>query len=247
MTRPASSSPNVLDTIARRYHGKDTLRDKHIEDMCQRHTFDWVLAQIAGAKQVLELGYGEGLFTAILAKQVSRLTVIEGSALLVKKAKKKYGRRVRVVHSMFEAFEPTVKFDAIVATHVLEHVDDPVGLLRRMRRWLTPRGKLVVIVPNSESIHRRLAVLMDLQPRLDTLGARDRLVGHQRVYSLTGLRRDLRAGGFGVSRTDGFFLKVLPNSMMLDYDTRLLEALNAISEFVPGRLLANIGAVATPR
>jgi hypothetical protein len=41
----------------------------------------------------------------------------------------------------------------------------------------------------------------------------------------------------------GFFLKVLPNSMMLDYSKDLINALNTISEKIPDHLLANIGVI----
>jgi hypothetical protein len=42
----------------------------------------------------------------------------------------------------------------------------------------------------------------------------------------------------------GFFLKVLPNSMMLEYSRELLWGLNAISPSLPKNLLANIAAIA---
>ena len=82
---------------------------------------------------------------------------------------------------------------------------------------------------------------MGLQPHLDTLSARDLLVGHQRVYSLQTLGEDVRAAGLYPVETMGFFLKVLPNSMMLDYSQALLKALNEVSESLPTDILANIG------
>jgi len=145
---------------------------------------------------------------------------------------------------LFEEFSPAAPFDAIIASHVLEHVDDPVALLRRMAGWLAPGGRLVIVVPNKESLHRRLAVLMGLQPALDTLGARDRLVGHQRVYSHATLEQDLRAGGYTLTEKTGFFLKPVANSMMLGYSTELLGAMNQIGPQLPMELLANIGVLA---
>jgi 2-polyprenyl-3-methyl-5-hydroxy-6-metoxy-1,4-benzoquinol methylase len=42
-------------------------------------------------------------------------------------------------------------FDVLTMSHVLEHVHDPVELLRECFRILKPQGQLVVLTPNSES------------------------------------------------------------------------------------------------
>ena len=39
-------------------------------------------------------------------------------------------------------------FDVITINHVLEHLDSPLGALRRAHRWLRPKGLLCVEVPN---------------------------------------------------------------------------------------------------
>jgi 2-polyprenyl-3-methyl-5-hydroxy-6-metoxy-1,4-benzoquinol methylase len=239
-----SVTKDELNKIAEEYHSQDLMQDKFIEDECQFYTYNWVFSHLAGYQTVLEMGYGEGNFTHELVARGFKPTVIDGSGLLLEKAKEMYGEKIETGHALFEEYAPEKKFDCVLATHVLEHVDDPVALLLEMKKWIHDKGKIIIIVPNKESIHRQLAVLMKLQPELDTLGARDKLVGHQRVYSLDTLEKDVQAAGLKVSETAGFFLKTLPNSMMLQYSPELIKALNEISPLLPKNLMANIGLIA---
>jgi 2-polyprenyl-3-methyl-5-hydroxy-6-metoxy-1,4-benzoquinol methylase len=233
-----------LDKIAHEYHEQDLMKDKFIEDECQYYTYNWVFENMKGCSTVLEMGYGEGNFTQELVNRGFKPTVLDGSEVLLKKAKQLHGDKVAVASALFEEYKPEVKYDCVLATHVLEHVDDPVVLLKEMKNWIHEKGKIIIIVPNKESLHRQLAVIMGLQPALDTLGARDKLVGHQRVYSIDTLSEDVKKSGLNVLESAGFFLKTLPNSMMLDYSKELVIALNRVSPLMPKNLLANIGLVA---
>ena len=233
-----------LDKTAQEYHLQDVLEDKHIEGACQEYSFTWVFDRLKPHQHVLEMGYGDGLFSAALHNRNISFSIVEGALSLVQEVQKRYPE-VKIYHELFEAFTPAEQYDVILATHVLEHVDEPVTLLKSMKAWLKPGGKIIVIVPNKDSIHRRLAVKMGLQPRLDTLGQRDLLVGHQRVYGLDTLRQDLEEAGYCVNQQTGFFLKVLPNSMMKGYSPELIKALNEISEDLAPDLLANIGVEAS--
>ena len=57
------------------------------------------------------------------------------------------------------------------------------------------------------------------------------------------VEQDILSAGLSVIDSCGFFLKVLPNSMMLDYSRELLWGLNAISAYLPKDLLANIAVI----
>jgi 2-polyprenyl-3-methyl-5-hydroxy-6-metoxy-1,4-benzoquinol methylase len=231
-----------LDKVAADYHTNASIPDIHIENLCQEYFIQWLMQQIPAKARVLELGYGDGLVTAAFASSNYTLTLVEGAKLLADAARLKYPN-IECVHSLFEEFCPAQSYDLILAAHVLEHVDDPQAILHLMSSWLKETGKLIAVVPNRNSLHRQLAVVMGLQPDLESLSKRDRLVGHKRVYSLKTLEQDVRAAGLNVIDSCGFFLKVLPNSMMLDYSRELLWGLNAISANLPKDLLANIAVV----
>lgn len=233
----------ALDSYARRYYLSGDVEDHDIEDVQQELSIDILAGAVAGCGRVLELGYGMGRTTRELRRRGIDLEVLEGSPLLAAEARR--AQPDLLVHEgLFETWSPAAPYDAILAPHVLEHVEDPRTLLRRLRDWLVPGGRLVAVVPNAESLHRRLAVRMGLQPALDTLSPRDRLVGHRRVYALDGLRADVEAAGLVCRDELGWFLKTLPNGLMLDFPRPLLEALFTISDELEPRMLANIGVVA---
>ncbi len=232
---------NKLDAIADTYHHAD-IPDKFIEELCQDYTLNWLFEKLGNSAKILELGYGDGIISHALAAKQLPFEIVEGSPRVIEGAQKALPE-VQITQSLFETFKPAKVYDCILALHVLEHVDEPVELLQTMSSWLEPGGTIVIIVPNKNSLHRRLAVHMSLQSELDSLSPRDLMVGHQRVYSLQTLGADVEAAGFSVVETAGFFLKALPNSMMLEYDLKLIQAMNDISPDLPPDLLANIGMV----
>jgi len=236
----ATVTPEELERIARDYHLNDAVPDKFIESACQEYCCDWLASLLSDDDRVLELGYGDGITLSRLSGQAAHYAVLEGAASLVQRVRADYPG-VEAIHSLFEHYEAPQPYQKVLALHVLEHVDDPVALLEHMRGWLDADGELIVVVPNRESLHRRLAVLMGLQPQLDSLSPRDHLVGHQRVYDLPTLREHLQRAGFEVLEEKGFFLKTLPNSMMLDYSPQLIDGLNRLSEQLPAALMANLG------
>ena len=237
-----------IDNIATTYHG-NMLPDMHIEEACQLYELDWILSFFPTKQtRVLDLGFGDGVNYEAIAQNCN-VTMIEGSKTLCDRAIKISEEKnlgVQVVHSMFEDFESSEKYDVILASHVLEHVDDPVGLLAGMRNFLTASGKIVGIVPNAESFHRRLGVAMGLQSALDDLSARDLMVGHQRVYSLASLNEDVQIAGMTIESHRGFFLKVLANSQMIHLEVGVLEGLLRLSDGLPTEDCANIGFVLVP-
>lgn len=55
----------------------------------------------------------------------------------------------------FAAARPELRFDAIFAQHVLEHVPEPAAFLATARGMLAPGGRIVIAVPNFEARLRR--------------------------------------------------------------------------------------------
>ncbi len=85
---------------------------------------------------VLELGPAEGLMTDVLFPKFSDdYTVVDGADFFVESAKERHPG-IKGEASLFEDYRPGRKFDNIILGHVLEHVEDPVGILKLCSTWM---------------------------------------------------------------------------------------------------------------
>lgn len=165
----------------------------------------------------VELGPAEGQMTQFLIQDFARLTVVDGSAELLSRIPN--APNLVKVHSLFEEFEPGQQFNTIIMEHILEHVEQPVELLRRAKHWLAQEGKILIGVPNGYSIHRLVGVKMGLLNHPCELNARDRAHGHRRVYTSETFRKDINAAGCLVMEMGGVFFKPLSNQQIQDHLT----------------------------
>ena len=161
--------------------------------------------------KALELGCYTGDVTELIANVYSDVTVVEASEELVDVASRRLGARARFITSTFESAAIDGRFDAIFLIHTLEHVDDAVLVLRRIRGWLAPGGRLFVVVPNAHAPSRQIAVHMGLVPFPEAVTDGERAHGHRRTYTLQTLERDARTADLSVVASGGVFFKGLAN------------------------------------
>ena len=180
----------------------------------------------------LELGCATGELATLLVDDVARYTIVEGSALNIEAARRRLPG-VAFVHSLWEDFEADEAVSDIVLFNALEHIEDPVGLLRRCATWLGGGGRLHIVVPNGLSLHRLVGTEMGLQPDPLTVTEGDRAQGHVRNYTLDGLLGDVREAGLRSLHQQGIFLKVLSNAQMLSWDWDLIEAMHRVARRLP--------------
>lgn len=176
-----------------------------------RFRYETIKPKLVG-KRGLELGPAEGEMTQFLINDFEQLTIVEGSADLLSQIPER--ENLVKIHALFEEFQPEQPFDSIILEHVLEHVDDPVGLLTRVKNWLAPRGKLFLGVPNGNSIHRLVAVKMGLLDNPCQLNSRDLALGHRRVYTPLSFRVEIEKSGLTVLEMGGVYFKPLSNGQI---------------------------------
>lgn len=154
---------------------------------------------------ILEMGPAEGVMTDLLCDDFDDYTIVEGAQRFVDMIKAKHSNII--CHcSLFETFSPKRLFDNILLGHVLEHVEDPVGILLMCKKWLSDKGRILAAVPNSESIHRLAAVEMGLLSKTDELNERDICHGHRRVYNWNSFMDDFEKAGLKVVYRGGIGL-----------------------------------------
>ena len=161
--------------------------------------------------KALELGCFEGETTKLYAERFGDLTVIEAADSLIEIARKKVPASVRFIHSTIETAELEPVYDAIFLVHTLEHLDRPVEALSRIRGWLSPAGRLFVVVPNANAASRQIAVKMGLVEANDAVTEGERAHGHRRTYSLDTLENDARQAHLKVESRGGIFFKPFAN------------------------------------
>ena len=160
----------------------------------------------------LELGSFKGDFTKRLIPFFDDLTCVEASDEAIKVSKSRLGNKVTYINKLFEEVVLPKRYDIIILTHVLEHVDDPVALLRRINdEWLSDGGRLFVVCPNANAPSRQIAVKMGLMSHNSTITSAEKKHGHKITYTLDTLERDSKAGGLAIEYRTGIFFKALAN------------------------------------
>ncbi len=164
------------------------------------------------AGNLLELGSFKGDFTRRLLPFFNDITCVEASDEAVEIAKKEFGDKVKFYNSLFETVDLPTKYDSIVLTHVLEHIDDPVALMRRINNeWLSDTGRFFLVCPNANAPSRQIAVKMGLISHNAAVTPAEVEHGHRITYSLDTLERDAKASGLRVVHRSGIFFKALAN------------------------------------
>lgn len=95
--------------------------------------------------KVLEVGCSTGLFLYLLKEKGWQTTGIEISKLSAEAARR---RGMEIIAQKFEKVDFSEKFDLIIFNHTLEHLEDPIGILRKVKRLLLPKGYLYIDLPN---------------------------------------------------------------------------------------------------
>lgn len=175
-----------------------------------------LLSHFRPPEKILDIGSGQGDLAADLTKRYPNANVLglEFSRSGVEISGTKAPSASFLQRDLLAEAEVPQRYrgwatDA-VCSEVLEHVDDPVALLRNARAFLAPGCRLIVTVPGGP------------------MSAFDRHIGHRRHFAPSALALTLTEAGFEVDRCFGagfpFFnlyrLTVIARGRRLSEDVR---------------------------
>jgi 2-polyprenyl-3-methyl-5-hydroxy-6-metoxy-1,4-benzoquinol methylase len=104
-------------------------------------------------QKMLEIGCGDGFWLDILRNLgFSEIHGLEPSKHYIDYCRQK---GLTVFHSTVEKFKTEAKFDWILFFDVLEHLEDPVEVLRRTNKLLNKKGKVFINIPVYDSFYEK--------------------------------------------------------------------------------------------
>ncbi len=160
----------------------------------------------------LELGSFKGDFTRRLMTYFNDITCVEASGEAIAQAQADLGNSISFVNGLFEEVSLAKKYNNIILTHVLEHMDNPVGLMKRINdEWLEDDGCFFLVCPNANAPSRQIAVKMGLITHNTAITPSEAAHGHRITYTLDSMERDAVAAGLKVVHRSGIFFKALAN------------------------------------
>lgn len=139
---------------------------------------DYLLANVAPGDRVLDVGCGDGSFTAALATAGARPVGVDVAAEALRRARARNPElELHLLDDRPDAHLPfaSSSFDAVWAGELLEHLRDPRALLDDVRRVLTGTGRLLLSTPDHPFLLRlglglsRRAFEAHFDPRSDHL------------------------------------------------------------------------------
>jgi len=131
-----------------------------IPDFFKKFTsYGAILNQIDQCENLLDIGCGDGKVAELYKQKAKNVFGIDISAQALEVAEKR-GIKVAIqdLNDMPLKF-PDDFFDYVILTDVVEHVINPIGLLKEVKRILKKDGRAIITVPNFARLSNRLRMI----------------------------------------------------------------------------------------
>ena len=202
-----------------------------------------VLEQIKryNPQNILEIGCGyEPLFKYV---PDIRFTIVEPSVEFYENAKKlaKGKKNISCIMGEMEnvADGLTHHYDMIICSSLLHEVEEPVKLLRSIEKICSDETVVHFNVPNSNSMHRLLALESGLISNVYEMSERNKLFQHNNIFDMKKLTELMRANNMEVIDKGSYFVKPFTHAQMYELiskgiiNEQVLDGLYNIVKYMP--------------
>lgn len=153
-------SKTLQKEVNRELYGRQMVQNEYWEKLPQlKRRVKKIVTELQKFKKtgkLLDIGCGFGLFLK-MAKEVGfKVYGVEMEKETVKAAQEKFGLKNISPKSVEKIDFPERYFDVITLFDILEHLENPEVILKKLKRLLKPDGLLVIQSPNIESIMFKL-------------------------------------------------------------------------------------------
>lgn len=175
----------------------------------QKYTFDpspfgvhqKIIQSVPNGSAILEIGFASGYIAEKLKKNGNTIVGVEINKQDALRAKNIYEK---IVIGNIEDINilkkiGTRKFDVIIFADVLEHLQDPNFVLKNIKKLLSPKGNIIISVPNIAFLTNRFLHLLGNFDYQDW-GIMDRT--HLRFFTYKTLLQLVQSSGLHISQFD---------------------------------------------
>ncbi len=192
-----------------KYHSNTKLQRKIIKD--NNFTYRLLISVInrylkKSNNKILDIGCGAGTLSFYLASKGNNVLGIDISSKAVKAciaSKKELGlKNVDFKQLDFHSKLASKKFDVVIFTEVIEHLEDDKKALKAIHNMLETKGIMVLSTPSNTAPLHRLGITKKF----------DEEVGHLRRYSLEKIEKMVNKSGFEIieiQKTEGILRNFL--------------------------------------
>ena len=99
-------------------------------------------------KRVLDVGCGTGNFAREIAKKDAKYVLGIDYADEAIKIAKKTNKRKNLKFKKLDVIKLDEKFDIIVSIGTIEHMDNPIKIIKKLKSCLNKNGKIILTTPN---------------------------------------------------------------------------------------------------
>lgn len=130
----------------------NTLDKKAIEEA--RHAMDgkisWLLSK-RNVHSLLDIGCGVGFLVEAATRHEINAAGVDVSPFAIEYGRNELGLQRLSVGTPEKALDSNERFDIVYLNHVIEHVHDPVKLVKQCSKYLEPGGWIVIETPDIDS------------------------------------------------------------------------------------------------